>query len=215
MVNSLLNRLTPKEPKFFPILKQMSDIITVASDLIIECLLCENHQERIEYYKKIKEQERIGDKLSHKIFDDLNTTFITPFDREDIHSLANMLDDVIDGINNCAKRLALYNPKHIPEEAVVLARLIKDSAIYTGKAIDELDILKKNATKIKEYCNELHEIENKADDVYEHFITKMFNEETDAIEVIKLKDIMYELEKTTDSAEYVGKIIKTIIVKYA
>jgi len=215
MVNSLLNRLTPKEPKFFPILKQISDIISVTSDLIIECLQCESHQERIEYYKKIKEQERAGDKLSHKIFDDLNTTFITPFDREDIHSLANMLDDVIDGINNCAKRLALYNPKHIPEEAVVLARLIKDSAIYTGKAIDELDILKKNATKIKEYCNELHEIENKADDVYEHFITKMFNEETDAIEVIKLKDIMYELEKTTDSAEYVGKIIKTIIVKYA
>ena len=215
MVNSLLNRLTPKEPKFFPVLKQMSDIISVTSDLIIECLQCENHQERIEYYKKIKEQERAGDQLSHKIFDDLNTTFITPFDREDIHTLANMLDDVIDGINNCAKRLALYNPKHIPEEAVVLAKLIKDSAIYIGKAIDELDILKKDSKKIKEYCNELHEIENKADDVYEHFITKMFNEETDAIEVIKLKDIMYELEKTTDSAEYVGKIIKTIIVKYA
>jgi predicted phosphate transport protein (TIGR00153 family) len=215
MVNSLLNRLTPKEPKFFPILKQMSDIIAIASDLIIECLQSKNHEERLDYYKKIKDEERKGDKLSHKIFDELNTTFITPFDREDIHSLANMLDDVIDGINNCAKRLALYNPKQIPDSAIELARLIKESAAFIGMAIDELDILKKNATKIKKYCNELHEIENRADDVYEHFITKMFNEEKDAVEIIKLKDIMYELEKTTDSAEYVGKIIKTIIVKYA
>lgn len=215
MVNSLLNRLTPKEPKFFPILKQMSDIIVIASDLIIECLQSKNHEKRLEYYKKIKDEERKGDKLSHKIFDELNTTFITPFDREDIHSLANTLDDVIDGINNCAKRLALYNPKQIPDSAVELARLIKESAACISMAIDELDILKKNATKIKKYCNELHEIENKADDVYEHFITKMFNEEKDAVEIIKLKDIMYELEKTTDSAEYVGKIIKTIIVKYA
>jgi len=193
----------------------MSDIIAIASDLIIECLQCETHEQRIEYYKKIKEQERAGDKLSHRIFDELNTTFITPFDREDIHSLANMLDDVIDGINNCAKRLALYNPKQIPDSAIALARLIKESGTFIGKAIDELDILKKDAGKIKEYCNELHDIENQADDVYEHFITKMFNEEQDAVEIIKLKDIMYELEKTTDSAEYVGKIIKTIIVKYA
>ena len=215
MVNSFLNRLTPKEPKFFPILKQMSDIISVASNLIIECLQCGTHEQRIEYYKKIKEQERAGDKLSHRIFDELNSTFITPFDREDIHSLANMLDDVIDGINNCAKRLALYNPKEIPDSAIALAQLIKESGVFIGKAIDELDILKKDAGRIKEYCNELHNIENQADDVYEHFITKMFNEEQDAVEIIKLKDIMYELEKTTDSAEYVGKIIKTIIVKYA
>lgn len=215
MVNSLLNRLTPKEPKFFPLLKQISELILVASDLLIECLQCENHEEWLDYYKKIKEEERKGDKLSHKIFDELNTTFITPFDREDIHSLANMLDDVLDGINNCAKRIALYNPKEIPDSAVELAQLIKESAAFISMAIDELDILKKNATKVKAYCNELHEIENRADDVYENFITKMFNEEKDAVEVIKLKDIMYELEKTTDSAEYVGKIIKTIIVKYA
>ena len=215
MVNSLLNRLTPKEPKFFPILKEMSDIIDVASDLIFECLQCKTHEERVEYYKQIKTEERKGDKLSHKIFDELNETFITPFDREDIHSLANMLDDVLDGINNCAKRLVLYNPKQIPDCAIELSKLIKESAIYIGKAIDELDVLKKNASRIKTYCSQLHEIENKADDVYEVFITRMFNEEKDAVEIIKLKDIMYELEQTTDSAEYVGKIIKTIIVKYA
>lgn len=215
MNNSFFNRFTPKEPKFFPLLKEMSDIILVASELLIKCLQSKDHQEQVEFYKKIKEQEHRGDKLSHQVFDELNSTFITPFDREDIHHLATRLDDVTDGINSCAKRVALYSPKQIPEDAVELARLIKDSAICIGKAIDELDVLKKSARNIKTYCKELHDIENKADDVYEHFVIKLFEEEKDGIEIIKLKEILYELEKTTDSAEYVGKIIQTIIVKYA
>ena len=215
MNNSFLNRFTPKEPKFFPLLKKMSDVIITASDLLIECLQGKTHEEHVESYRVIKEQERIGDKLSHRVFDELNSTFITPFDREDIHNLATRLDDVTDGINSCAKRVALYNPKNIPSDAVRLAEIIKESAIRIGKSIDELDVLKKSAKNVKEYCKELHDLENKADDVYEHFIIKLFEEERDGIELIKLKEIMYELEKTTDSAEYVGKVIKTIIVKYA
>ncbi|MDH6358027.1 DUF47 family protein [Parabacteroides sp. PF5-9] len=215
MKNSFFNRFTPKEPKFFPLLKQMSDIVLVASDLLIECLQSQDHSVQVDYYKRIKEQERIGDRLSHQVFDELNATFITPFDREDIHHLATRLDDVTDGINSCAKRVALYKPKYIPESMVELAHLIRESAIGIGKAIDELDVLKKSAKNIKVYCKELHDIENRADDVYELFIIKLFEEEKDAIELIKLKEIAYELEKTTDSAEYVGKIIQTIIVKYA
>ena len=166
-------------------------------------------------YKKIKEQEKKGDALSVKIFDELNSTFITPFDREDIHHLADRLDDVTDYINSCAKRIVLYNPKQLPKEAIDLALLIKEGAVCIGKAVDELNVMKKNSKKIKEYCVELHNIENKADDVYENFLIQLFENEKDAVEIIKLKEIMYELEKATDAAEYVGKIIKTIIVKYA
>ena len=215
MNNSFFSRFTPKEPKFFPLLKEMADILLVAADLLITCLQSKNHPERVELYKDIKDQERKGDKLSQRIFDELNSTFITPFDREDIHALANKIDDVNDGINSCAKRLALYNPKQIPEGAVALARLIKEGAICIGKAVGELDALKKSRRNISIYCNDLHEIENKGDDEYEHFVTKLFEEEKDAIELIKVKEIMYELEKVTDIAEHVGKIIKTIIVKYA
>ena len=78
-----------------------------------------------------------------------------------------------------------------------------------------MDVLKKSPTNAKKYCAELHDLENKADDVYENFIIRLFENEKDGIEIIKIKEIMYELEKATDSAEYVGKIIKTIIVKYA
>ncbi|HEY5589507.1 MAG TPA: DUF47 family protein [Paludibacter sp.] len=215
MNNSFFSKLTPKEPKFFPILKEMADVILVASDLIIECVQKTDHDSAIEYYKKIKEQEKKGDALSVRIFDELNSTFITPFDREDIHHLADRLDDVTDYINSCAKRIVLYNPKQVPEKAVELARLIKEGAVCIGKAVDELDVMKKNSKKIKEYCLELHDIENRADDVYENFLIELFAKEKDAVEIIKLKEIMYELEKATDAAEYVGKIIKTIIVKYA
>ena len=215
MNNSFFNRLTPKEPKFFPVLKQMSDVLLLASDLMIDYLRSDRSQLDPDYYKKIKEQERVADRLSHRIFEDLNSTFITPFDREDIHDLANNLDDVIDGINKCAKKVSLYNPKQIPESALKLAELIKEGAVQIGIAVDELDVLKKRSANIKKCCSELHEIENRADEVCDNFIKKMFSEERDSIELIKLKDIINELEKTTDTAEHVGKIIRTIIVKYA
>ena len=169
----------------------------------------------MEYYKKIKELERDGDRLSNRVFEELNSTFITPFDREDIHHLANKLDDVTDEINSCAKRIAFYKPKSLPADALVLAKMIKEGAVFIAKAVEELDVLKKSPAKIKEYCNELHLMENRADDAYQQFIIKLFEEEKDSIEIIKLKEIVYELEKTTDVEEHVGKIIKTIIVKYA
>ncbi len=170
---------------------------------------------RSDYYKKIKDLEREGDRLTHLIFDELGTTFITPFDREDIHDLASCMDDVIDGINSCAKRISIYNPRPISENGKELSRLIQEEAIYICKAMDELETFRKKPTLLREYCSKLHEIENQADDVYEFFITKLFEEEKDCIELIKIKEIMHELEKTTDAAEHVGKILKNLIVKYA
>lgn len=215
MNNSFLSKLSPKEPKFFPLLKKMSDVMIAAADIMIEFV--ENYDSKTanDYYKKIKELEKAGDQLSNRIFDELNTTFITPFDREDIHHLANRLDDVTDRINSCAKRIVLYNPKSMPASAKELAKLIRESAARIGKAVEELDTLKKSPINIKKYCSELHDLENKADDVYENFIIQLFENEKDGIEIIKIKEIMYELEKATDTAEQVGKIIKTIIVKYA
>lgn len=128
-------------------------------------------------------------------FDELGTTFITPFDREDIHDLASCMDDVIDGINSCAKRISIYNPRPISENGKELSRLIQEEAIYICKAMDELETFRKKPTLLREYCSKLHEIENQADDVYEFFITKLFEEEKDCIELIKIKEIMHELEK--------------------
>lgn len=215
MKNSFLSQFTPKEPKFFPLLKQLSEVLSASSATLVESLQHDQPAERAEYYKQIKDLEREGDKLTHSIFDQLGTTFITPFDREDIHDLASCMDDVIDGINSCAKRINIYNPRPISDSGKELSRLIQEEALYISKAMDELETFRKNPIKLREYCSKLHDIENQADDVYEFFITKLFEEEKDCIELIKIKEIMHELEKTTDAAEHVGKILKSFIVKYA
>ena len=211
MKNSFFSRFTPKEPKFFPLLKHLS----ASSTLLVESLQHDKPEERADYYKRIKDLEREGDKLTHLILDELGTTFITPFDREDIHALASTMDDVIDGINSCAKRINIYNPRPISDSGKELSRLIQQEAVYIGKAMDELETFRQKPAALRGYCNKLHDIENQADDVYEHFITKLFEEEKDCIELIKIKEIMHELEKTTDVAEQVGKILKNLIIKYA
>jgi predicted phosphate transport protein (TIGR00153 family) len=214
-MNTFFSRFTPKEAKFFPLFKQQSDVLLTASDLLIACTQAETHAQHAEYYRQIKAQERRGDKLSHTVFNELNSTFITPFDREDINQLTLYMDDVMDGINSSAKRIALYKPKYIPENALELARLIKEASLSISRITDGLESLKNKGEQVKRYCRELHEIENKADDVYELFVIRLFEEEKDSIELFKLKEILYEMEKTTDIADQVGKIVRTIIVKYA
>ena len=215
MDNLFFNKFMPKEPKFFSIFTEIANVMFSASELLIEFIQNYDHTTAADYYKKIKEKEREGDILSNRVFDELNTTFITPFDREDINHLAERLDDVTDRINSCAKRMLLYNPAKLPESALELAILIRQGAVCIGKTIEGLGMLKNNSKSIKGYCADLHDIENRADDVYEHFVIELFENEKDGIEIIKVKEIMNELEKATDVTEYVGKIIQTIIVKYA
>jgi len=215
MKNNLFDRFKPKENKFIQLLHQMGEVIVEASELIIQCVQASSHEESVEFYKKIKEQERKADSIQNQIFEELNNTFITPFDREDINNMSATMDDVMDLINSCAKRIMLYNPKKIPQSAVDLAKFVRESAGYMSLAVEELDTFKKRPAQIKEYCKQLGVVEKKADDVYEHFLIELFENENDAIEVIKLKDILHELERATDAAEAVGKIIKTVIIKYS
>lgn len=214
MKNSLFDRFKPKENKFYLLLKEMTEVTVDAATIVIDCVQSTSHEESVTLYKQVKEKELKGDVIQNQIFEELNDTFITPFDREDINSLSSKLDDFTDLINSCAKRIMLYNPKSMPESAIRLAELVQDAAKCLHLAMGELAMMRKSPDKIKEYCNELKEIEHSADDVYEHFLIDLFQNEKDAIEIIKLKEILHELERATDAAEAVGKIIKTIIIKY-
>jgi predicted phosphate transport protein (TIGR00153 family) len=204
----------PKEPKFNTLLKQMAEVSAKSAVLVIECVKNIEYEAVVEYAKQIKAYEKKGDRTLVQIFEELNTTFITPFDREDIHGLANCLDDVMDYINSCAKKIVLYRPKQMPERALILAQWVDKASDIVLNAVTELSNIKKNAANIKKLCNELHDIENSADEVYENFLSNLFANEQDNKEITKLKEIMHELEKATDAAEDVGNIIKTIIVKY-
>ena len=152
--------------------------------------------------------------MTHQVLDELETTFITPLDREDINALASGIDDVIDCVNSCAKRINIYNPCVLGDSARELCHFIQQEAACICKAVEELNVFRKNPARLRGLCVELHDLENQADDVYEFFIRRLFEEEKDSIELIKIKEIMQELERTTDAAEHVGKILKNLIVKY-
>jgi predicted phosphate transport protein (TIGR00153 family) len=215
MTNSILSKLAPQETKFYPLLDDLAALICKVSDLMLENVADYKYEKSVEYFKLIKDVERAGDAITHTIFDALNTTFITPFDREDIHDLANALDDVIDYVNKSAKRIAIYHPHRIPETAATLTKLVKKGAEKVQEAVSKLERLHKEPKVILTDCNALHDVESEADDVYEKFTIDLFEHTADPIEIIKLKEIMHELEQATDAEEKIGKILKTIIVKYA
>ena len=129
MKNSFFSRFTPKEPKFFPLLKQLSEILLSSSALLIEILGHDSPEKRAEDYKRIKDLEREGDKLTNLILDELGTTFITPFDREDIHDLASGMDDVIDGIKKVTKEQVIEAANDMGKQVCVCGEMAGDAAM--------------------------------------------------------------------------------------
>ena len=215
MNNSFFSRFAPKETKFFPLLEHQAFILTRAAEALAENMGYYMPSEQAASYKKIKEIEHEGDKLTNVIQDELSKTFITPFDREDIHSIADAVDDVIDCINSSAKRITIYTPQSIPDACNDLAKLIKEDADCILQGTKELGKFKQDPSILRKLCARLHDIESEADDIYEMYTKKLFEEEKDCIELIKKKEIIYELERTTDAAERVGKLFSGLIVKYA
>ncbi len=213
--NAFFSKFIPQENKFYPILREMSDNIQACSEVLIELTQSSDKEARREIYKRIKALETKGDSIVAVLFDELNNTFITPFDREDINVLGEGLDDILDSMNSAAKRVVMYQPDKMPSQSVELALMLKEACELIQAAVRNLDTMRKNPKSVKEICTEIHKLENKADDLYEHFIIEIFEKEKNGIELIKLKEIMQEIERATDKADSVGKTIKTIIVKYA
>ncbi|MFA6778167.1 MAG: DUF47 family protein [Paludibacteraceae bacterium] len=214
-INSLFSCLKPKENKFFPLIIEVGSCLHTAATLLVEFAQTDDRVKAKEIFQKIKQQEVMCDGLTNNIFEELNDTFITPFDREDIHTLCERLDDVLDYINSSAKRVVLFQPKSIPDKMIDMTKIVLACCESIDIILHELKNIPKKPYRALEYCTKLHDLENEGDDIYEHYVTELFQNEKDAIEIIKLKEIMQYLEKTTDMANVVSKAVKNIIVKYA
>ncbi|MDD4636230.1 MAG: DUF47 family protein, partial [Bacteroidales bacterium] len=142
-INSIFSFLTPKETKFFPMLNEMSNKLVEASILLNKLLVSTDRAESKELYKQIKGVETSGDQQINLIFTELNDTFITPFDREDIHNLCERLDDVLDLINSSGKRIIIYNPKQIPEKPNPMSNLIIKGSQAVKAIVGELHTITK------------------------------------------------------------------------
>lgn len=214
-LNTILSVFSPKDTKFFPLLNETAGILNQAAIHLDELFFSTNKEKIAELCRLIKAEETKGDKVTNGIFKALNNTFITPFDREDIDALADNMDDAIDAINRAAQKVLLYSPKSLPESTQQLAGIVRKQTEEVLHSIKELSNIPKNEDNIRLRIKEVKKLEEKADIVYEEGIMELFNGDTDIVEIIKLKEVIQELEKSANRVNKVGKVIKTIIVKYA
>lgn len=161
--------------------------------------------------QQIKEFEHKGDLLTHEIITKLNQTFITPFDREDIHSLTTKLDDVLDLIDAVASRLVIYNADTLRPGAPELADIIVRATGQIHAAVGKLE----RPNGILEHCIEINSLENEGDVAVRAAIARLFKEERDPVELMKWKEILEVLEIATDKCEDVANILETVVLKNA
>lgn len=214
-LNSIFSVFLPKEDKFFPMFRRLGEATVEAADLFTQLISETERTKQEELYLPIKAIETECDNIVINIFNELNDAFVAPFDREDIHELTGAIDDVVDLITSTSKRILLYKPKNIPTKALHMAEIILEGAKCERIGLNELQTMSKHPEVTLEQCQKLHDLEHEGDDVYESFLQELFESETDAIELIKMKDLMQGMESATDKANSVGKTLKTILIKYA
>ncbi|MDR0733465.1 MAG: DUF47 family protein [Dysgonamonadaceae bacterium] len=214
--NSILSVLTPKDGKFFPLLEETAEVLDRSATLLEELFSSNNDKEKIkDLCKAVKSEETNGDKVTGRIYKELNDTFITPFDREDISALADEMDDAIDAINRSAQKVLLFSPESLPPDVLQLARIIRKGTAEVLAAVRKLTEVKKSSEQVIAHVKKIKQLEEEADGVYEEGTSRLFKSEMRTLELMKLKEIIQELEKSANKINNVGKILKTIIVKYA
>jgi uncharacterized protein len=214
-IDKLLKFFVPKDHSFFPLFENGAQSMVKAAELLKELMASKGFEEHDRIYKEIKDVEHAGDDITDEIYQQLNKSFITPFDREDIHELASEMDDVIDSINGIGRRICLYRPKKLiplyeemAEEIYQAAKEI-ESAIYCLR--EPID----NKEKIAATCEKVTAIEHKADELYYVGISELFEKEEDPKELLKNNKILEILERCVDEEEDVTDTLKSILIKMA
>jgi uncharacterized protein len=202
--------LIPREVRFFDLFEQQSQHIIKGAQLLRE--LVNNFSDARAKAHAIKEVEHQGDQITHDIVKKLNTTFITPIDREDIHDLATRLDDVLDYIEAAAERLVVYRIKEPTSASRAMAEVIVQQTHAMERAIKCLRTMDPG---FHEHAVEVNRLENSADNLLRDSLAALFEEQADPIEVIKWKEIYETMETVTDRCEDVVNVIEGIILKMA
>lgn len=212
--SDIIKIFVPEGRVFFTLFEESSTNLLKIAQVLNEAVKSNTNQERMQHIREIERLEHVGDEITHRIFHTLSTNFITPFDREDIHALASALDDVIDFIHGSAKRMELYKIENMSPAIIKLSELILQSAEELHKAVSEIRNMN-NPGKIREACVKINSIENHADDIFDMTIAKLFEEEKNAVEIIKMKEVLSALEIATDKCEDAANVLESIIVKHA
>ena len=201
-------RLTPRKDSFYPMFAASGQNLVTGARLLKE-LLGAAPIDRKEIAERMRAAEHAGDEVTHAIMRELNESFITPFDREDIYRLASSLDDVMDAMEAAVDLVVLYQIGELPPEVADQVDVIERAAELTAAAMLKLRSMK----DLSEFWIELNRLENQADQVYRRLLARLFGGDFDALTVMKLKEVVDQLEGAADAFEHVANTVETIAVK--
>ena len=211
----ILSYFLPKDKVFYSLFEQASDNLEKIAQNLLQVVHEPDFNKRGVLIKAMEDIEHQNDEITHKIFIELGRNFITPFDREDIHSLASALDDIADCIYAAGKKINFYKIDPISDQGIQkMAEAISGAVKAVKEAVAELRNLK-NTQKIIECVIKINSIENNADDIFDMSIERLFESDVDAKELITRREIYQVMEVATDKCEDAGNVIESIVVKYA
>ena len=211
-LDRLVQILLPHDEKFYLYFEESAQNIVNAARLLPD--LCDGTlDERTKIVEKIQEFEHLGDSVTHKIYAELNATFVTPFDREDIHLLASALDDIMDIMDGSASRFVLYKIGECPRQIKSLMQILQQSVIELQRGISLLRDFRQVA-EFQRVLEKINEYENEADSVFEQAIAQLFEFEKDPIRIIKLKEIYVGIETATDKCEDAANVMESLLIKH-
>lgn len=213
-MSGILDLFIPRERKFFAMLDSLSEQTLSGANLFAAFVAGYGRlttARRLAIVEKLKMVERDCDKVTHDIAVELNKTFLTPIDREDIHRLSTLLDDIMDIVYNIGHKLVLYNIRRLPKYVLELTQTAVSSVVEVNILISKLG----NKGKVSPHIIRIHELENDSDSLRNQAFAYLFNDSLASVEIIKMKDLYEWLEAVCDKAEDIADVVEGIVIKYA
>ena len=210
---NFISRLMPREGRFFSLFDSHAKLVVDGALALADVLShYDIKKDRETGIKTIEDAEHAADRITHETVQLLHTTFVTPFDRDDIHRLISRMDDVLDLIQDTGESLVLYDIQKVTPEATQLAELLLRCAERVQSAVGLLASMA-DAPAILKICQEIDKLESDADKVMRTAISALFRNETDAHQVIKLKAVYEALESATDKCQDVANVIESVVLE--
>ncbi len=200
-------KFRPVDGSFYDLFTQAAQHLVVGAGLLSEMLA--EGSSKADIAQRMREAEHQADETTHSIVKRANSTFVTPFDREDIYALASALDDVMDDMDEAVDLILLYEVTSLPPETAEQVEVLQRCAELTAAAMPKLESM----TSLEDYWIEVNRLENTGDKSYRRMLANMFNGDLEALEVLKLKDIVHSLESAIDAFETVANVVEQIAVK--